>query len=193
MTEKPPDIGNNWVAACVAMWSNTMPKEEIIELMVRKFDIRLMKEMSERINSFEEKLTEVGEKKIVMSLDGVSSTMADRLYEKVLNLKFKYVFYVPFADLSKVPGVKADSQTAKCPPAVSTRLSVVEQRRKRDRAEMEPRTPNFQTMSQKRYLLFNIFCHIYKLDQHPGGAQQVPGPPAPPLISQWQHSDQLSF
>ena len=53
-------------------------------------------------NSFEEKLTEVGEKKIVMSLDGVSSTMADRLYEKVLNLKFKVVFYVPFADMSKV-------------------------------------------------------------------------------------------
>ena len=49
MTEKHPDIGNNWVAACVAMWSNTMPKEEIIELMVRKFDIRLMEEMSKRI------------------------------------------------------------------------------------------------------------------------------------------------
>ena len=37
--------------------------------------------------------------------------MADRLYEKVLNLKFKVVFYVPFADMSKVPGVKADSQS----------------------------------------------------------------------------------
>ena len=128
MTEKPPDIGNNWVAACVAMWSNTMPKEEIIELMVKKFDIRLMEEMSKRINSFEEKLTEVGEKKIVMSLDGVSSTMADRLYEKVLNLKFKVVFYVPFADLSRVPGVKTDSPAAECAPAVSARLSVVEQR-----------------------------------------------------------------
>ena len=81
--------------------------------MVRKFDIRLMKEMSERINSFDEKLTEFEEKKIIMSMDGVSSTMADRLYEKVLNLKFKVVFYVPFADMSKVPGVKADSQTAK--------------------------------------------------------------------------------
>ena len=128
MTEKHPDIGNNWVAACVAMWSNTMPKEEIIELMVRKFDIRLMEEMNKRINSFEEKLTEVGGKKIVMSTDGVSSTMADRLYEKVLNLKFKVVFYVPFADLSKVPGVKTDSPAAECAPAVSTRLSVVEQR-----------------------------------------------------------------
>ena len=118
MTEKPPDIGNNWVAACVAMWSNTMPKEEIIELMVRKFDIRLMEEMSKRINSFEEKLTEVGEKKIVMSTDGVSSTMADRLYEKVLNLKFKVVFYVPFADLSKVPGVKKSRLTAQQQPSV---------------------------------------------------------------------------
>ena len=129
MTEKPPDIGNNWVAACVAMWSNTMPKEEIIELMVRKFDIRLMEEMNKRINSFEEKLTEVGGKKIVMSTDVVTSTMADRLYEKVLNLKFKVVFYVPFADLSKVPGVKTDSPAAECAPAVSTRLSVVEQRK----------------------------------------------------------------
>ena len=128
MTEKHPDIGNNWVAACVAMWSNTMPKEEIIELMVRKFDIRLMEEMNKRINSFEEKLTEVGGKKIVMSTDVVTSTMADRLYEKVLNLKFKVVFYVPFADLSKVPGVKTDSPAAECAPAVSTRLSVVEQR-----------------------------------------------------------------
>ena len=107
MTEKHPDIGNNWVAACVAMWSNTMPKEEIIELMVRKFDIWLMS-----------KLTEVGEKKIVMSTDGVSSTMADRLYEKVLNLKFKVVFYVPFADLSKVPGVKKSRLTAQQQPSV---------------------------------------------------------------------------
>ena len=32
-----------------------------------------------------------------------------------------------------------------------------------------------------------------QLDQHPGGAQQVPGPPDPSLISQWQHSEQLSF
>ena len=50
MTEKHPDIGNNWVAACVAMWSNTMSKEEFMELMVRKFDIRLMEEISKRIN-----------------------------------------------------------------------------------------------------------------------------------------------
>ena len=56
---------------------------------------------------------------------------------------------------------------AKCPPAVSTRLSVVEQRRKRDRAEMEPRTPNFQTMSQKRYLLFNIFSISTSLNSNP--------------------------
>ena len=66
----------------------------------------------------EEKLTEVGEKKIVMSTDGVSSTMADRLYEKVLNLKFKVVFYVPFADLSKVPGVKKSRLTAQQQPSV---------------------------------------------------------------------------
>ena len=58
-----------------------------------EFDIMLMEEMSKRINSFAEKLTEVGEKNIVMSTDGVSSTMADRLYEKVLNLKCKVVFY----------------------------------------------------------------------------------------------------
>ena len=54
-----------------------------------------------------------------------------------------------------------------------------EARRKRDRAGMEARTP--------------YFFHIYQLDQHPGGGQQVAGPPVSPLISHWQHSDQLSF
>ena len=129
MTEKPPDIGNNWVAACVVMWSNTMPKEEIIELMVKKFDIRLMEDASKRINDNEEKLAEVGEQKIVMSTNGVSNTMADRLCEKVLNLKFKVTFYVTAENLWRVPGVKTDSPAAECAPAVSTRLSVVEQRK----------------------------------------------------------------
>ena len=65
-----------------------------------------------------------------------------------------------------------------------------EARRKRDRAEMEARTP--YNVSMKIFTL-QYFFHIYQLEQHPGGGQQVAGPPAPPLICQWQHSDQLSF
>ena len=38
-----------------------------------------------------------------------------------------------------------------------------------------------------------VHCFHGQLEQHTGGGQQVAGPPAPPLICQWQHSDQLSF
>ena len=38
-----------------------------------------------------------------------------------------------------------------------------------------------------------MHCFHGQLEQHPGGGQQVAGPPAPPLKCQWQHSDQLSF
>ena len=65
-----------------------------------------------------------------------------------------------------------------------------EARRKRDRAEMEARTP--YNVSIKIFTL-QYFFHIYQLEQHPGGGQQVAGPPAPPLISHRQHSEQLSF
>ena len=34
---------------------------------------------------------------------------------------------------------------------------------------------------------------LFLLEQHPGGAQQIAGPPAHLLICQWEHSDQLSF
>ena len=36
-------------------------------------------------------------------------------------------------------------------------------------------------------------CFNGQLEQHRGGAQQVAGPPAPLLICQWQHSEQVSF
>ena len=37
MTEKPPDIGN-WIASCVAMWSNTLARDECVSLIVSEFD-----------------------------------------------------------------------------------------------------------------------------------------------------------
>ena len=45
------------------------------------------------------------------------------------------------------------------------------------------------------HLFIGIIMHCFhrQLEQHPGGAQQLTGPPAQPLMCHWQHSDQLSF
>ena len=130
-TTKPPDIGH-WLAALVAMWSNTSMEDECVEFLVGSFDLSIIKIAAEKINKdFGELLAEKNVEKIVISHSGEAKMMGGRFFRKIVELKNKEVgFYVPFEDLVKIkwiPMAGAAGPAAEKEVPLATRLSQIEE------------------------------------------------------------------
>ena len=124
--DKPPDIGN-WIASCVAMWSNTLARDECVSLIVSEFDPEDIREASIVINEYEALLAVKDVKKIIVHREGISKVLGERLFEKVYELKNKDVtFYVPCDELSRFKGIRKAGAEAEGPAAISSRMNMLE-------------------------------------------------------------------
>ena len=122
-TSKPPDIGH-WVAATIAMWSDSIVKQDCIEMLVKTVKYDDLEDARLVISAHHEKFPVM---KIPAVQSGEAVTLATRLFDKIVDLKNMEVgFFVPFTQLHLVPGVKKTGGSAESEAAISARMSRVE-------------------------------------------------------------------
>ena len=122
-TSKPPDIGH-WLVATIAMWSDSIVKQDCIEMLVKTVKYDDLEEARLVISAHHEKFPVM---KIPAVQSGEAVTLATRLFDKIVDLKNMEVgFFVPFTQLHLVPGVKKTGGSAESEAAISARMSRVE-------------------------------------------------------------------
>ena len=122
-TSKPPDIGH-WLVATIAMWSDSIVKQDCIEMLVKTVKYDELEEARSVISAHHEKFPVM---KIPAVQSGEAVTLATRLFDKIVDLKnMELGFFVPFTQLHLVPGVKKTGGSADCEAAISARMSRVE-------------------------------------------------------------------
>ena len=122
-TSKPPDIGH-WLVATIAMWSDSIVKQDCIEMLVKTVKYDELEEARSVISAHHEKFPVM---KIPAVQSGEAVTLATRLFDKIVDLKnMELGFFVPFTQLHLVPGVKKTGGSAESEAAISARMSRVE-------------------------------------------------------------------
>ena len=120
---KPPDIGH-WVVATIAMWSDSIVKQDCIEMLVKTVKYADLEDARLVISGHQEKFPIM---KIPAVQSGEAVTLATRLFDKIVDLKNMEVgLFVPFTQLHLVPGVKKTGGSAESEAAISARMSRVE-------------------------------------------------------------------
>ena len=120
---KPPDIGH-WLVATIAMWSDSIVKQDCIEMLVKTVKYADLEDARLVISGHQEKFPIM---KIPAVQSGEAVTLATRLFDKIVDLKNMEVgLFVPFTQLHLVPGVKKTGGSAESEAAISARMSRVE-------------------------------------------------------------------
>ena len=120
---KPPDIGH-WLVATIAMWSDSIVKQDCIEMLVKTVKYDDLEDARSVISGHQEKFPIM---KIPAVQSGEAVTLATRLFDKIVDLKNMEVgLFVPFTQLHLVPGVKKTGGSAESEAAISARMSRVE-------------------------------------------------------------------
>ena len=122
-TSKPPDIGH-WLVATIAMWSDSIVKQDCIEMLVKTVKYADLEDARSVISDHHEEFPVM---KIPAVQSGEAVTLATRLFDKIVDLKnMELGFFVPFTQLHLVPGVKKTGGSAESEAAISARMSRVE-------------------------------------------------------------------